>query len=176
MGPVAPQIGVAVYSGEPGPRLRSEISSFIEGVASGCPDAVIVVGGYRGGMRVVVDEAVRRGLRVVMVLPRDYEADPAPPQAIAVRTGMDVRGRSVVLVRSSDVLVVLGGGSGTIVEAVTAYSIGVPVVYLVDTGYPSDALAAAYPRGEIDPRIGRLVHYVTSGREAAEKACRLAGR
>jgi uncharacterized protein (TIGR00725 family) len=171
---VAPQIGVAVYSGDLDSKLRLEVSLFTETLSKTCPDAVLVVGGYRGGMRVVVDEALKKGLKVVMVLPRDYEGDPAPSQAIAVRTGMDVRGRSVVLVRSSDVLVVMGGGSGTLMEAITAYSIGVPVVYLVDTGYPTDALAAAYPRGEIDPRIGRLVYYVTSGREAAEKACRLA--
>ncbi len=173
---MAPQIGVAVYSGDPGSRVERIVSEFLETVRGQCPDAVIIVGGYRGGMRLVVDGALERGLRVLLVLPREYEGDPVPHGVLVVRTGMDVRGRSVILVRSSDVLVVVGGASGTLMEAVTAYGLGVPVVYVVSTGLPTDSFAAAYPDGVLDPRIGRLIYYVGSGREAGEKACSLARR
>ncbi len=173
---MAPQIGVAVYSGRLPDKVVAEVRSFLKGVRERCPEAVVLVGGYRGGMKTVVDEALAQGLRVVAVIPRDYEQDIYPPSVVIVRTGMDVRARSVVLVRSSDVLVVMGGGSGTLMEAVTAYSIGVPVVYMVSTGLPTDALAAAYPNGSMDPRIGSLVYYVTSGEAAAEKACEKAVR
>ena len=173
---MAPQIGGAVYSGSLPERLHGEVRLLLKGIRERCPEAVIIVGGYRGGMKTVVDEALAQELRVVAVIPRDYEGDPYPPSVVVVRTGMDVRARSVVLVRSSDVLVVVGGGSGTLMEAVTAYSLGVPVVYMVSTGLPTDALAAAYPDGTLDPRIGRLVDYVTGGAAAAEKACLKAAR
>ena len=129
------------------------------------------LGGYRGLMKIVVDKLLERGVPVVLVLPRDYEGVDEPEGAIIVRTGMDSKGRSTILVRSCDVLVVVGGASGTLMEAVAAYGIGVPVVYLVDTGLPSDRLREAYPDGVLDDRIGRGIWYVEKAEEAAELVC-----
>lgn len=167
-------IGVAVYSGET-PWLRGCVKEFVEGLAEARGRVGVVLGGYRGGMRLVADECISRGIPVVMVIPREYEDYEYPEEAIVVRTGMDVRGRSVVLVRSSDVLVALGGGAGTLMELVTAYSIGRSVVMVTCSGLPTDKFRDAYPDGVVDPRMGMAIRYVDSCREAAAEALRILG-
>ncbi len=49
------------------------------------------------------------------------------------------------MVRSSDVLVALGGGAGTIIEVLLAYAMGKPAYVLVGTNLSSDALPKAFP-------------------------------
>ncbi len=172
------QICFAAYSGEPTAMLVDKAKRLVERIIAECGAEHIVgfLGGYRGLMRVVASELLARGAEVVLVLPRDYEGVDEPEGAIIVRTGMDSKGRSVVLVRSCDVLVVVGGASGTLMEAVTAYGLGIPVVFLVNTGLPSDKLRDAYPDGVLDDRIGRGVWYAETPEEAATLACSLASR
>lgn len=101
----------------------------------------VILGGYWGLMKDVAEEAAERGLTVVFVLP-EWERQTPPPRRefIQIRTGMEFRARSVPLTKSSDVLVVLGGESGTIIEAYMAYAMGKPVVILRNTGMSSDLL------------------------------------
>ncbi len=101
-------------------------------------DLVFVVGGYWGLMKVIVDLALELGFRVLVIPPLEQEDVLFPEKAIVVRTGTSYRVRSVFLVRTSDVLVVLGGGAGCIQELVTAYTEGKPSYVLVDTGLPTD--------------------------------------
>jgi hypothetical protein len=134
-------IGVAAHSGEPGPELAKATRRFIMLLREKCGlNHRIVVGGYWGLMRVVVDEALDKGFAVIVLPPVEEEDAPFPEKAIVVKTGLSFRGRSVALARSSDVLVVLGGGSGCIQEAVTAYTEAKPVYALVGTGYPTDII------------------------------------
>jgi len=67
-----------------------------------------------------------------------------------------------------------GGASGTLMEAIAAYGIGVPVVVVTGTGLPTDRLQEAYPDGVPDERLGRGVWYTSDPAEAAELACSLA--
>jgi uncharacterized protein (TIGR00725 family) len=87
---------------------------------------------------------------------------------VVVRAGCGYRVRSVFLVRSSDVLAVLGGASGTIQEAVTGYAEGVRVVVL-RSGMPSDRLEEL---GRLDKRPVPGMAFVSSGKELAEEVCR----
>ena len=169
------QIGVAAYSGKP---LLQHIAcgrEFVHVIAEKCGrKCALVLGGYRGLMRVVVDTAVEEGLPVMLVLPREYEDEEFPHSVLLVRTGMDPRTRSMILVRSSDVLVALGGGIGTIVEVFGAYGMLVPVVLVSETGLPTDHIAKMFRDGLIDPRFGHLLYVVESCREAGEKALMIA--
>ena len=134
-------IGVAAHSGEPGLELARATRTFITLLREKCGvNHKIVVGGYWGLMRIVVDEALDKGFTVIVLPPVEREDAAFPEKAIVVKTGLSFRSRSVVLARSSDALVVLGGGSGCIQEAVTAYTEAKPVYALVGTGYPTDII------------------------------------
>ncbi len=173
------QVCFAAYSSD-APWLGERIEALIDELVGTCSARAVglvgFLGGYRGLMRRVADALLSRGVNVVLVLPRDYEGIDEPEEAIVVRTGMDSKGRSAVLVRSCDVLIVVGGASGTMLEALAAYGIGVPVVYLTGTRLPSDKLRNAYPDGVLDERIGRGVWYTEDPREAARLACELGSR
>jgi len=145
-------------------------------VARCTSNAVIVLGGYRGLMRAVADAALERGLRVLMVIPEAYEKDPFPPGSIIVRTGLGYRERSLVLVRTSDILVSLGGGLGTLFEELIAHSIGIPVLRLVIPGdrLTTDRLASCFPSGVLDDRLQGKTDYSSNGRELADKVCSIA--
>lgn len=165
----ARQIAVAVHSGYV-PGLAEKIERFVGALARACPDAVLLVGGSWGHMRDVIDAALRRGMAVVMFLPVEREGVPAPGRAIVVRTGCDDRCRSVLLVRSADAVAALGGGAGTMIEALMAYAMGKPVFVLTGTGAPSDKLAAAYP-DYFDERKTVRVVYAENPERLAELCC-----
>jgi len=166
------QLAVAAYSGEPPRGLAAEAEAFVGELARLCPRATLFLGGYRGLMRVVADAALQRGLRVVMVIPKVYEGDVFPGDAIVVRTGLDVRERSSILVRSGEALAVLGGGIGTLFEALIACSYGIPVHQLVaEEALLTSRLARCFPEGVLDPRVGCRIAYHRSGRELAQAVC-----
>ncbi len=170
------QVAVAAYSGAPSARRAREARRFVETLAGLCSGAVLFLGGYRGLMRVVVDEALRHGLRVVLVIPREYEGEEFPGDVVVVRTGLGFRERSSILVRSGDVLASLGGGVGTFFEDLLACSIGVPVVELRlgEDGLLTERASGCMPGGVVDERLGCRITYVSSGEELARESCRLA--
>ena len=170
------QVGVAAYSGQPTPSLLEACRMFVRSLTSRCKDRVaLVVGGYWGLMKCVVDEAVREGLTVVIVPPVDREDAGYPEEAVVMSTGCDPRCRSVALVRSSHVLVALGGAVGTLIEVLLAYSYGKPVYILGGTGLDTDRY-----RGVLEPHADHRglarVEYVEDPVEIAEKACSAARR
>ena len=92
-------------------------------------DVVVVCGGGGGVM-----EAVCRGVRAaggttVGLLPGLDRGDANPHLSVSLPTGLG-QGRNLLLVRSSDALVAVGGGFGTLSEIALALRTGVPVVGL----------------------------------------------
>ncbi|KSW11338.1 hypothetical protein CF15_00245 [Pyrodictium occultum] len=169
------QVVVAAYSGEPPAGLVEAARRLVEGLAGCEPRPAVLLGGYRGLMKVVADSAVEAGLQLAFVIPGEYEEDPYPRGSLVVRTGLGPRERSSVLVRSGDALVVLGGGVGTLAEVLLACSYGVPVFYLRGYGLPSDRFAECFAEGSIDPRVGRCIEYFDSVEELLEALCRRLG-
>jgi uncharacterized protein (TIGR00725 family) len=53
-------------------------------------------------------------------------------------------GREFVLVNSCDVLIAIGGGSGTLSEIAIAYQLNIPIIVLKDTGGWAQRLAGTY--------------------------------
>src|SRR3989344_457019 len=96
---------------------------------------------------------------------REKDAD------VVIATGL-VRGggRELTLGLSCDVIITIGGGSGTLNEIVVAYQAGIPVVVLKDSGGWSDKLAETY----LDDRKRFKIKSARTPREAAELAIRLA--
>ncbi|ABL88358.1 conserved hypothetical protein [Pyrobaculum islandicum DSM 4184] len=163
------QIAVAVHS-DYIPGLRERARLFVHALADRCPDAVLLVGGYWGHMRDVVDSALERGMKVVIFLPIEKEGVQLPERVVVIKTGCEFRCRSVIMVRSADVVAVLGGGVGTMIEAFMAYAMGKPLYVLIDTGASSDRLSQTYPEYFDDRRVLKVV-YVSDPVALAEGVC-----
>lgn len=164
-------LGVAALGMEPPRSLVESALAFVRELSRVCRGLAIAVGGYWGLMRFVVDAALGEGLTVLVFPPVEMEDHRFPEQAIVVRTGLGYRLRSVALVRTSDVLVALGGEAGTIQEIVTAYTEGRPVLVLDETGASTDRLKSLAPY--IDVRKTARVEYIKDPRELARRACEL---
>ncbi len=122
-------------------------------------------------MRDIADEALRLGFKLVFILPIEREDVEVPEGSIVIKSGCDFRCRSVILVRSSDVLACLGGGAGTMIEAFISYVMGKPTYILIDTGMSSDILKQAFPKC-FDDRCIAEVRYFEDPREMARALCR----
>jgi uncharacterized protein (TIGR00725 family) len=157
------------------------------GALDHCTEALCVDLGRRAieaGMRVVsgglggVMEAVSRGARsaerwhegdIIGVLP-GYDRRTANAYVdIAVPTGMQI-GRNVIVAAMADVVVMVGGGAGTLSEAAIAWQLGKPIIALASTGGWANALAAK----QIDDRRADLIHRAETAEEAIAVALRLA--
>gem|GEM_PF-95450 len=168
-------IAIAAHGEETDPGVVEKAEAFVEHLARECgvEDVVLLVGGYWGLMKNVVDRALSVGFKVILFPPVEVENRFAfPSNTIVLRTGLSYRNRSVVMVRSSDILVALGGASGTIQEVITAYTEAKPTLVLKSTGMPTDRLARLAPY--IDDRRLARVELVESPVELAKRACHLA--
>ncbi|QOJ78565.1 LOG family protein [Infirmifilum lucidum] len=165
-------IGVACLGTEPPEDLAEKARVFVRGLRESCAERFsLALGGYWGLMRVVVDEALSSGLPVVLFPPLERENEHFPEGAIVIRTGTGFRLRSVVFVRSVDVLVALGGEAGTVQEVVTAYLEGKPVLVLGGTGFATDKLEVFSPY--VDSRAYSEVRIIGDPKKLALEACRL---
>lgn len=91
---------------------------------------------------------------------------------IIVVTGMERGGgREFVLSASSDCLIAISGGSGTLNELVVAYQLGIPMVALRGSGGWSERLADQF----FDARQRLKVVGADTPKEAVEKAFELGG-
>jgi uncharacterized protein (TIGR00725 family) len=99
------------------------------GAAIARAGAVLFCGGRTGVMEAASRGAARAGGDVVGVLPGFSRRDANRWVTIPVVTGMD-QARNVVLVRSCDAVIAVGGSYGTLSEIALALKLGVPVVGL----------------------------------------------
>lgn len=139
--------------------------------------AGLVEAGFRiatGGLGGVMT-AASRGARnasawtdgcVIGVLPGLVVTDANPFVDVVVPTGMNYA-RNIILVAMADVVVAVGGGSGTLSEIALAWQHGKPIVTL-DLG---EGWSARLAGERLDHRREDLLHRATS----AEEAVRLAG-
>lgn len=118
-------------------------------------------------MRVIVDFALDLGFHVLMFPPESMEDLSFPDRAIVVKTGTSFRVRSVFLVRTSDVLVAMGGAAGSIQEVITAYTERKPVIVLSPAGMPTDKLKHLSPY--VDDRKLSKIELVPTPKHLAER-------
>jgi uncharacterized protein (TIGR00725 family) len=99
------------------------------GAAIARAGAVLFCGGRTGVMEAASRGAARAGGAVVGVLPGFSRRDANRWVTSPVVTGMD-QARNVVLVRSCDAVIAVGGSYGTLSEIALALKLGVPIVGL----------------------------------------------
>jgi uncharacterized protein (TIGR00725 family) len=92
-------------------------------------DAVVVTGGLGGVMEAASRGAKSRGGRTLGILPDDDREAANGWVDIAVATGLGEL-RNGLVVRTSDALVAIGGGHGTLSEVAFALRTGRPVIGL----------------------------------------------
>lgn len=91
--------------------------------------AMLVCGGLSGIMEAACRGAFESGGITLGILPGDTKDKANLYVTIPLPTGMGV-GRNILVVRASDSLIAMDGGSGTLSEIAFALNIGVPVVDL----------------------------------------------
>jgi len=137
------------------------------GAAIAGAGAVLFCGGRTGVMEAASRGAARAGGVVVGVLPGFTRTDANSWVTIPVVTGMD-QARNVVLVRSCDAVIAVGGSYGTLSEIALALKLGVPVIGLRTWKLAQpDARAVPLARARTPDEAVRL---------ALRAARRLAGR
>ena len=90
-------------------------------------NAVLVSGGLGGVM-----EAASRGMKTaggltVGLLPQDHKRDANDFIDVAIATGLGI-GRNVIIARTADAVIAVGGEYGTLSEIAVALQLGKPVV------------------------------------------------
>ncbi|WP_054857470.1 LOG family protein [Vulcanisaeta sp. JCM 16159] len=152
------QIAIAAHSSPVDPKTEAMAREFLKELHAQCPTTTLLLGGYWGFMKTIVDEALKLGFRIVMILPIERSVEP-PSGVIRIDSGCEFRCRSVIMVRSSDALVALGGGAGTMIEVLLAYAMGKPAYVLVGTNLSSDALPKAFPEYVDDRKVVRIRYF-----------------
>ena len=137
-------IGV-VGASQPAPGLLTEAEVLGRRLAEA--GAVVVCGGGSGVMEAVCRGAWSAGGTTVGLLPGLDRSDGNPHLSVSLPTGLG-QGRNLLLVRSSDALLAVGGGFGTLSEIAHALRTGTPVVGLATwslalDGRPVDAFPVA---------------------------------
>lgn len=91
--------------------------------------AAVVCGGLTGVMEAVCKGARSKGGLTIGIIPSDDKNDANPYVQIPIVTGMGV-GRNVMLVKSAEVLIAVGGEFGTLSEIAHALNLGKTVIGL----------------------------------------------
>jgi len=120
------QIGV-VGSGECGEEVRR--LALAVGEAIGRSGAVLVCGGLGGVMEAAARGAQAAGGLTVGILPGLSRHDANSHIIVPIVTGLS-HARNVIVARSSDVLIAVAGGYGTLSEIAIALKLGKPVIGL----------------------------------------------
>lgn len=124
--------------------------------------AVLLCGGLGGVMEAAAQGAREAGGQIIGILPGTSRQGANPYLSYSVVTGLG-EARNLIIVRSSQALVAVSGGYGTLSEIALALKIGVPVV-----GIETWTLSLA---GQVD----KAIHQAKTPEDAVELALALAG-
>jgi len=146
-------VGVAGAS-QPEPPLLDQAELLGRRLAEA--GAIVVCGGGPGVMEAVCRGAQSAGGTTVGLLPGLDRAEGNPYLTISVPTGLG-QGRNLLLVRSSDAVIAVGGGFGTLSEIALALRTGTPVIGLATWSLQLDSRQVdAFPVADTPDAAVRL--------------------
>jgi len=131
---------------------------------------VVVCGGMGGVMAGAARGAAREGGVVVGILPGSTADGCSPDVTIPIVTGMG-EGRNVLIARTAEAVIAIGGAYGTLSEIAYALKMGVPVV-----GYETWVMQRAGIEADPIRRVDRPIEAVAlAWKAAAERRRALEG-
>lgn len=163
------RIGVIGQSGE----IPREIQALAESVGKeiALRGAILLTGGTSGVM-----EAVSRGAKsakglVVGILPGDTQDRANEYIDIPITTGLGCDYRSLILIHSSDALVMISGENGTLGELSAAYLNRKPVVVIEPSGgWAARVRSVCYDGTYLDTRKSVKLDFAHTAEEALDIA------
>jgi hypothetical protein len=120
--------------------------------------AILVCGGLTGIMEASAKGAKEAGGTTIGIIPGNVKSEANSFIEIVIATGIGYA-RNTIVATTSDAVIVIAGGSGTLSEAAFALNMGKPVIALKGSGGIADLIA----NREID---GKLVLSASSPAEA----------
>lgn len=115
---------------------------------------VVVCGGMGGVMEAAAQGATAAGGVAIGLIPEG--AEPSPHLTYALRTGLPFNHRNLLISSAADLLVVLPGSHGTMIEGWAAADRALPMVKVgPHWGHPTDALP--YVTQTTPPKLGPVV-------------------
>jgi uncharacterized protein (TIGR00725 family) len=163
------RIGVIGQSGEI-PAATTELAEEI-GKEIALHGAILLTGGTSGIMGAVSRGAKLANGLVVGILPGDTVEVANEYIDIPISTGLPFDYRSLILVHSSDVIIMIAGGNGTLGELSAAYLNRKPVVIVEPSGgWAARVRGVAYEGCYLDERKWVKLDYATTAKEAVDLA------
>lgn len=89
--------------------------------------AIVITGGLSGVMKFASKGAKKEGCITVGILPQEHRDSANEYITIPLATGLGI-GRNVIIARSADALIAIGGEYGTLSEIAFALQMGKPVI------------------------------------------------
>lgn len=167
------RIGVIGQSGDIPPKMYD--MAYKVGAEIGKRKGILLSGGRSGVMEAVSKGAKEAGGITVGILPGDSIKEGNSYLDVPLTTGLNFEYRSIVLVHSSDVIIMIGGGSGTLCELSVAYHNRKPVIILpASGGWSARIRRAAYEGKFLDDRKYTELFYTDNPVEAVEMAFKYA--
>lgn len=115
-------------------------------------DIALVCGGMSGVMEAACRGAKKEGGLTVGIIPGADKSESNPYVDIPVVTGMG-HGRNIIVVRSSDAIIAIGGSYGTLSEIAFALRLHVPVIGINTWDVSSEMRNAESPEEAVDLAI-----------------------
>jgi uncharacterized protein (TIGR00725 family) len=129
--PYTEDVGFKIIGVIGGSAVTPEIQQLAEEVGAEIArsGAAVVCGGMTGVMEAACRGARREGGLTIGIIPSDNKSDANQYVQIPIVTGMGM-GRNVMLVKTADALIAVGGEFGTLSEIAHALNIGKKVIGL----------------------------------------------
>lgn len=125
---------LASLSEQLGQAIAERDCVLVTGATTGFPDLVSRAARRHGGWTIGISPALSKEEHVTRYALPDDGVD------IIIYTGFGLKGRNVINVRTSDVVIIFGGGIGTLNEFTIAYDEGKVVGVLEGTGGLADRI------------------------------------
>ncbi|MBP2634384.1 MAG: hypothetical protein H6Q72_291 [Firmicutes bacterium] len=163
------RIGVIGQSGE----IPAETNLLAEEIGKeiALSGALLFTGGTSGVMGAVSRGAKQANGLVVGILPGDSTDVANKHIDIPISTGLSFDYRSLILVHSSDVIIMIAGGNGTLGELSAAYLNRKPVVIIETSGgWAAKVKGISYEGCYLDERKWVRLDYALTAKEAVDTA------
>lgn len=156
------QIGVIGYNDDRCTELAKEIAYSV-GKEIALSGSVLICGGLGGVMEAACKGAKEANGTTVGIIPQDNFTFANPYCDIVICSGIGFA-RDFIVATSSDAIIAIGGGIGTLIEMSVGYMIKKKLVAISPSGGVSDLYAGKY----LDERKRVLIESATDAKSAVQ--------